>query len=563
MTTILSPKSGVAKAKPRAKRAAKWTPGKRVLQARERLVDLRKRYAWDEKAASAAVTFIEKNLRHWKEPFAGKPFVLSDWQKDEIIRPIWGLRKPDGTRLIREVYLQMPRKNGKTALAAAISLLVLALDGDGVEVYSAATTRFQARIVYKDAQNFIRASPALRKRMKCNKTLIEYPARRGIMTPLSSEAGNLDGLNVSCAVIDELHAHTSNDLHDVLLSAAGTRTQPLILKITTAGSRVDGICHDQYDYSCKILDRVIADDSFLAWIAEADKETPWDSPEAYRQANPNIGVSVQEDYLESMRQKAIVQDGYRTAYKRYHLDQWVTHGVESWLSPEAWAKCGGGDWTLKEMEGQPCFAAFDLSQVNDLTAFSIVWPGARIRTATWYWLPGDDLPERMRRDRAPYDIWVEDGWLELTPGPAVDHEIVAKRIIELCQQFKPKETAFDDWNAVQVVAKLTAARIPLVNFVQGLRSFHQPTQEFERLVITGGIEHDDSPVSSWCVRNTSVKIDVSGKVRPVKMKVNSTQRIDGTISMIMALDCALRSANAAQGQALGTLPNDLRALIGA
>lgn len=544
-----------------------WIPGKRVLQARTRLADLRGKYAWSEDEADRAVRFIERNLRHWKEPFTGKPFLLSPWQRDEIIRPIWGLRRPDGTRLVRELYLQVPRKNGKTALAAAIALLVLCGDGHGVEVYSAATMRDQARIVYRDVSRFIAASPALRKRLRANKTAIEYPDRAGLMRPLSSEAQNLDGLNVSCAIIDELHAHPSADLHDVIMTATGTRSQPLVVKITTAGSGTHGICHDQFEYACRVLDGTIQDDAYLAFIAEADPDLSWDDPAAYCQANPNLGVSIRADYLEREREKAVSQPSYRSTFERYHLDRWVTHGVESWLGADAWQRCEG-DWALREMEGVPCWGAFDLATVADLTAFALVWKhgGQRVRSAVWYWLPEEDLAERCRRDRVPYDQWARDGWLTLTPGPVVDFERVAADIIQLARRFRPADIAYDDWNAAQVVARLEAARLPLTSFIQGVRSFHPPTQEFERLVVSGELEHDGSPVTTWCASNTHILRDASGKIRPVKVKKSATQRIDGTVAQIMALDCLMRAASTAAGDTLRNgrlLPETMRALLGA
>jgi phage terminase large subunit-like protein len=503
---------------------------------------LKGKYIWDEEAAGRAVRFIEGNLKHWKAPFAGRPFVLSDWQRDEIVKPLWGLRREDGTRVFRKVYIQIPRKNGKTALAAALLLLVLCLDGEGLELYCAATKRDQAMIVFKDCLNFVKASPKLRKRLVVKVGSIEYPEKNCTLAPLSADHNSLDGLNVAAAVIDELHAHKSADLYDVIQTATGAREQPLVICITTAGQNRQGVCFDQYEYAGKILQGAVEDDEQFAYVVEADEGLKWDDPEAYRQANPNMGISIREDYLEAERKRALEIPSYRKSFQRYHLDRWVAGGVDSWLSGEAWQR-NERPWKLKDldMRGRVAYGGLDLSTTTDLTALALAFPWKEgIRLWVRFYCPEATIEQRSREDRVPYDVWRDEGWLVATPGEVVDYRVIVRDVLALRGLVDLRGVTYDKWNATSVYVELEEEGVEMWEFIQGLQSFHPVCQAWEKRVIEGSLWTDGNPIMRWMASNVKVKRDASDKMRPVKDYKASKERIDGIIAGLMAVDGLMR-----------------------
>ncbi len=536
---------------------------KKVRQHRERIAALKDRYVWDETAADRAVRFIERNIKHWKAPHAGKPFILADWQREDVVKPLFGLKREDGTRLFREAYIQIARKNGKSSLVAALLLLILYTDGNGSELYTAATKRDQAKIVFGDCVKFVRSTPVLRRRARVLKQKIEIPKTDSVLMPLSSDYQSMDGLNISAASIDELHAHPTPDLHDVIVTATGAREQPLVLNITTAGAGEQGVCHDMYEYAEKVLDGAVEDDAFFAFVAEADKELPWDSPVAYRQANPNLGVSVREEYLQRELAKAKELPVYKRTYQRYSLNRWVEAGASKWIPIERWKACQRA-YSRADLAGRRCFGGLDLSSTTDTTALSLVfpWEDGTVRLLVFYWIPEDNIAERVRKDRVPYDAWRDQGFLEATPGSVIDYEVIAARIGQLREEFNIELVAYDDWNACQLNTQLEDEGLAMVKFIQGLKSFHYPSTEFERLILGQNLHHDGNPVTTWMASNVKVRVDPSGKMRPVKDYKSSRERIDGIIASIMALDCHLR-AEAGDGEIdLSSIPADFRAIAG-
>lgn len=540
---------------------------RKVRQHRERLKGLLSDpdVRYDESAANKAVLFIESNLRHYKEPHAGKPFILEPWQKDDIIKPLFGYKRTDGTRLFRQAYIQLPRKNGKSALAAAILMLVFLTDGGGLEIYCAANKKDQARLVFDACAAFAKASPAIKKRVTIEKHKLIYGATNSVLAPLSAEYNSLDGLNISACSIDELHAHKDRQLHDVLITATGARTSPLVLKITTAGDNLQGICYQEYEYSEKLLNGTIKDNSYFAYIVEADKDLAWDSKEAYAQANPNLGVSISEEYLETERKKAIEMPSYRKTYEKYHLNRWVAGGSERWLNLDAWKLCAE-NYSEDCLEGMECYGALDLSATQDITAFSLLFPMANgeIRTLSWYWLPQIGITEKARQDKVPYDVWHNQGFLTLCAGNCIDYNQVSDTILCLREKYNIKQIAYDDWNAIPVYSRLINEGMDLVKFVQGLVSFHPPSMELERLILEGKLKHNNNPITKWMIGNAKVLRDSSGKIRPVKEHKDSANKIDGVISLIMALSLIIRNKPQAKtGVNYKTLPTDLRRLLGA
>lgn len=539
------------------------TTCKKVRLHRSRIAGLKQRYVWDQEAADRACRFIERNIRHWKAPHAGKPFVLADWQRADIVEPLFGLKHPDGRRVFREAYIQIARKNGKSSLVAALLLVLLYTEGNGHEIYTAATKRDQAKIVFGDCVRFVRSSPVLRRRARVLKQRIEIPKTDSVLMPLSSDYQSMDGLNVSAASIDELHAHPSPDLHDVIVTATGARESPLILNITTAGEGDHGVCHDLYEYGEKVLDGVIEDDAFFCYVAEADRGVPWDSPTGWAQANPNLGVSVRLEYLERELQKAKDLPAYRKTYERYSLNRWVQAGVSKWLPIEKWKACQR-EFTRADLAGRRCFGGLDLATTTDTNALALVfpWDDGTVRLLLHYWIPEEGLNERVRRDRVPYDVWADAGFLEVTPGSVADYELIAQRIARLREEFRIEAIAYDDWNACQLTQQLEGEGAVMVKFIQGLKSFHYPSTEFERMILSQKVHHDGNPVTTWMASNVKVRSDPSGKIRPVKDHKSSRERIDGIVATIMGLDCHLR-AEAGDGELdYSQIPADFRAIAG-
>jgi phage terminase large subunit-like protein len=345
------------------------------LACRRHLEDLSsataRRLRFDSAAARHAIEFFGF-LRHSKGEWAGQTFALAPWQAF-VVGCLFGWQRSDGLRRFRTAYCAVSRKNGKSTLSAGIGLYLLVADGErGAEVYSAATTRDQARIVFDEAKRMVASSPALMRRVGILINNLHVAASAARFMPLSSDATSMDGLNVHGAIIDELHAHKSRHVVDVLETATGARRQPLLFEITTAGYDRHSICYEHHDYSIKVLESVIQDDSWFAFIAAADESDDWTDPAVWRKANPNFGLSVKADDLARKAEKAIALPGAQNAFRRMHLNEW-TEQAERWIDMAAWDACDA-PVDLDQLRGRPCFGGLDLSTTTDITALAWVFP---------------------------------------------------------------------------------------------------------------------------------------------------------------------------------------------
>jgi phage terminase large subunit-like protein len=360
---------------------------------------------FDPAAARHAIEFFGF-LRHSKGEWAGQTFELAPWQAF-IVGALFGWKRDDGLRRFRTGYCAVPRKNGKSSIAAGIGLYLLVADGEqGAEIYSAATTRDQARIVFDEAKRMVVASPALRRRVEPLINNLHVGASASRFMPLSSDSSTMDGLNVHGAIIDELHAHKTRGVVDVLDTATGARRQALLFEITTAGYDRHSICFEHHDYSTKVLDGVLQDDSWFAYIAAADEGDDWTDPQVWRKANPNFGISVKEDDLARKAEKAIALPGAQNAFRRLHLNEW-TEQAERWIDMAAWDACAA-PVDLEQLRRRPCFGGLDLSTTTDITALAWVFPPeshSLWRVVSRYFVPEDNLRKRAARDRVPYDLW--------------------------------------------------------------------------------------------------------------------------------------------------------------
>ena len=492
-------------------------------------------------AARHAIAFFGF-LRHSKGEWAGEPFELAPWQAF-VAGALFGWKRDDGLRRFRTAYCAVPRKNGKSTLSAGLGLYLLVADGEpGAEIYSAATSRDQARIVFDEAKRMTASSPALRRRVETLINNLHVPGTSSRFMPLSSDASTVDGLNVHGAIIDELHAHRSRNVVDVLETATGARRQPLIFEITTAGYDRHTICFEHHDYAIKVLDGIIRDDSWFAFIAAADDGDEWSDPSTWRRANPNLGRSVKEDDLARKVEKALALPGAQNAFRRMHLNEW-TEQAERWIDLAAWDACAG-PVPLERLRGRRCFGGLDLSTTTDVTALAWLFPPDH-DDEPWhllsrYFVPEDNIRRRAERDRVPYDVWARQGFVEPTPGNVVDYRAVEQRIHADAALFDVREIAYDPWNATHIALRLQEEGASMVEFRQGFRSMAAPTRELEKLILSRSLAHAGNPVTRWMASNAAVAQDPAGNLKPAKDK--STERIDGIVAAIMALGRAMLPA---------------------
>jgi phage terminase large subunit-like protein len=490
---------------------------------------------FDSEAAEWSIGFFAQ-LSHSKGEWAGQPLVLEPWQSF-VVGNLFGWKRADGTRRFRTSYVSVGRKNGKSTLAAGLGLLLAFFDGEaGAEVYAAATKRDQAKIVWGEARAMVLASPPLRQRISVLTGNLHSERTRSKFEPLGADADSTDGLNVHAAVIDELHAHKTRAMWDVIETATAARRQPLTFAITTAGFDRNSVCYEQDDYAAKVLEGVIEDDSFFAYVARIDEGDDWTDRGCWPKANPNLGVSVKLDDLERKCDKAKLVPGEQNAFLRLHLNVW-TQQETRWLSPEVWE--GGSIGPPEDLEGRRCYAGLDLSSTTDVTALVLWFPDddGGGDALSCFWVPEEALQVRSRRDRVPYDLWQRQGFIDATGGNVVDYDRVRERIKELGTIYEIREVAVDRWNSTQLQTQLQGDGFTVVPFGQGFASMTAPTKELERLLLERSLRHGGNPVLRWMASNVAVDQDAAGNLKPSKSR--STERIDGIVALVMALGRAM------------------------
>ena len=493
-------------------------------------VEFNSGYRFDAEAAERAVAFFAECLTHVTGEWRGQPFVLSDWQA-KIVRQVFGWKREDGTRRYRTVFIAVPRKAGKTTLAAGLALFALYADGEpGAQVINAAADREQASLCFGSAKAMVEAEQELQIRSKVYKRAIVVPDTGSSYKVISSEAYSKHGLSCSYIGADELHAWPNRELWDVLTTSTGARRQPLTVVTTTAGYDRNSICFELWDYALKVRDGLVQDDAFLPVIYAADEDDDWKSPDTWRKAHPGLGVSVQEDYFRAECAKAIALPSYENTFRRLLLNQW-TEQDRRWLSMEAWAECEQG---LPDLTGRPCYAALDLSSTTDFSSLVLAFPdGPTVHLLPFFWIPGDGIDARVRRDRVPVDTWVARGLVEATKGSVIDYDVIRSRINALAEQYEIREIAIDRWNATQLSTQLAGDGFTVHPFGQGFASMAAPCQEFERRVIGRELNHGGNAVLRWMASNVTVEMDAAGNMKPSKKR--STERIDGIVASIMAI----------------------------
>ena len=500
---------------------------------------------YDKDAADYAVMFIE-SLCHTKGTWAGRPFELIDWQ-EQIIRDLFGVLKPNGYRQFNTAYIEIPKKQGKSELAAAVALLLLCGDGEErAEVYGCAADRNQAKIVFDVAVDMVRFCPALSKRVKIleSQKKITYLPTNSSYQVLSADVANKHGFNTHGVIFDELHTQPNRKLFDVMLQGSGdARMQPLYFLITTAGNDTNSICYEVHQKAIDIAEGRKVDPTFYSVIYGAAEDEDWTDPKVWKKANPSLGITVGIDKVKAACESAKQNPGEENAFRQLRLNQWVKQSVR-WMPMDKWDACA---FTVSEddLEGRICYGGLDLSSTTDITAFVLVFPPLdeedKYYVLPYFWIPEESIDLRVRRDHVPYDLWERQGTLMTTEGNVVHYGYIEKFIEQLGERFNIREIAFDRWGAVQMVQNLEGMGFTVVPFGQGFKDMSPPTKELMKLVLEEKIAHGGHPVLRWMMDNIFIRTDPAGNIKADKEK--STEKIDGAIATIMGLDRAIRCGN--------------------
>ncbi|ANE39615.1 terminase [Listeria monocytogenes] len=500
---------------------------------------------YDKDLADYAVNFIEC-LSHTKGTWAGKPFELLDWQ-EQIIRDLFGTVKPNGYRQFNTAYIEIPKKMGKSELAAAVALLLTCGDGEErAEVYGCAADRQQASIVFEVAADMVRMCPALNKRVKilASQKRIVFKPTNSFYQVLSAEAYSKHGFNIHGVVFDELHTQPNRKLFDVMTKGSGdARTQPLYFLITTAGTDTNSICYETHQKALDIIDGRKHDPTFYPVIYGADESDDWTDPKVWKKANPSLGITVGIDKVKAACESAKQNPAEENSFRQLRLNQWVKQAIR-WMPMDKWDACGF-KVEEKSLEGRVCYGGLDLSSTTDITSFVLVFPPEdeddKFVVLPYFWIPEDTLDLRVKRDHVPYDLWEKQGWLKTTEGNVVHYGFIETFIEELGQKYNIREIAFDRWGAVQMVQNLEGMGFTVVPFGQGFKDMSPPTKELMKLTLEQKIAHGAHPVLRWNMDNIFIRTDPAGNIKADKEK--STEKIDGAIATIMALDRAIRCGN--------------------
>jgi phage terminase large subunit-like protein len=494
---------------------------------------------FDRAAADRVIQFF-KFCCHSKGELAGQAIQLEPWQQFIYWVAFGWKRKIDNLRRFRTIYIELPRKNGKSTMMSGTGIYMLVADGEpGAEVYAAATKKDQARIVHADAIKMRDASPSLRKRIQKFRDNLSIPETNSKFIPLGADEDTLDGLNTHCNIIDELHAHKTRKVWDVLETATGARRQPLQVAITTAGFDKHSICWEQHTYSEKILSQIIDDDTYFAFIACLDDDADWEDEQEWFKANPNLGISKKLDDMRRLALKAKEQPAALNSFLRLHLDRWTKQDV-LWMPMDKWNACAAAV-DGEELYGRECIGALDLASKTDLAALSLLFAPVDDdepwKLLQYFWCPEENAELRSKKDRVPYDVWIRQGFIKATEGNVTDYDFIRRDIGDLAADYRIKEIAFDPWNATQLVTQLTGDGMEMVEFRQGFASMSAPTKELMAMVLGNKIAHGGNPVLDWMASNVTVRQDPAGNLKPDREK--STEKIDGIVTLIMAIGRAI------------------------
>lgn len=510
-------------------------------------------YHFDDDGAAQAILFFARHCRLTKAEFAGRPFILSPWQAFDVIAPVFGWKCEDDTRRYRQVVVWVPRKNGKTELMAGVSLIHFLGDGEyGGEGYAIATKEDQARIVFDAAKRMVAFSDGLRADVVPFKDSLWCEQLFSAFRPLGGLPSGEHGKGASFLIGDEVHEWKDDRLYQFLAQGMGARRQPIEWLISTAGLQT-GYGWELWNTSQQRIAGVISNPRALDVIYAADEDDDPYDPVTWAKANPNLGVSLKVDYMNDQAVRARQSARHENDFKRYHLNLWVGQ-AKRWLRMDRWAACGASAtadaWKhdFHELRGRACYVGVDLASTQDFCAEVMVFPpagGDGWRVLCRFWLPGADLTDRVRHERAPYDVWAHEGAIVLTEGDAADHDAIKRQILEDMQTYQVRRIGCDPWNAHALMIALNAERADVAMKVpQTIAGMTGGAKLLERLTLTGELDHGNHPVLRWMAANVAVHADGNDNIKPMKNK--STHKIDGIVALIMALALAQSEMPVAQ-----------------
>lgn len=494
-------------------------------------------YHFDRKAANRPCKFIE-NLCHVKGSLAGNNIHLEDWQCF-IVTTIFGWKQKDESRRFNETYIEVPRGNGKSTLCSGIAIYMLCCDNEkGAEVYSFATTREQAGIVFGDALAMARGNKELRDYfgLSCFNHSMTVIGTNSKMCAKSADAGTLDGLNTHCGIIDELHAHKTRKVYDVVITSIGKRKQPLVFCITTAGFYLYGICMERRKTLMKVISGSVQLESFFGIIFSIDEWDSWDTVEAQRKANPNFGISVNPEVLKGLLTSAMVNTSARKNYLTKHLDVWV-NSDSAWLDMTKYKKCIDTSFKPEDFETKNCIYGIDLASKLDLSVVVKLWwkkhDDGLVHYYVWadFYLPSDTI---KNSENANYLAWYNDGYLHSTEGPITDISAIEKFINDDYKKYNTLSIAYDPMQATQMSQGLLSEGAPMVELYQNLKNYSEPMKMVQALIYAGRMHIFDNPVMTWCAGNVVAHMDAKENIFPRKDKVE--EKIDGMVALIMAMN---------------------------
>jgi phage terminase large subunit-like protein len=494
------------------------------------------RFDFNEQFAQHAINFIEE-LEHTTGEHAGRKFLLEGWQSF-IVWNLFGFLNPDGSRRFARAYVEVPRKNGKSTFSSAVMLYGLIADDEpGAQIYSAATKLDQAMMVFGESVRMCQNTDWLKDAVTVNNSVNNRRIihEQNLYKPLEWNPNKQDGLNTHMAVIDEYHAHPNDELYNVIFNSMGARRQPLLFTITTAGFNRESACYRHRAYCQNVLNGTIQDDALFSVIYTLDDGDDWMDEKVWAKANPNWGISVYPRKLQQALTEAKEYTSKEVEFKTKLLNVW-TDTEQTWIADNIWKQCDADD----DLDGEYCFGGLDLASTGDFCAFTLYFP-AMHAIRTWYFLPEESV--KKRNDAAGQAIreWVAKGYIIATEGNVTDYAFIKAKICELATKYDIKDIAFDRFNASQLVIELQNEGLTMFPFGQGFVSMSTPTKELERLVKDGKLRHAGNPVTRWMMSNILLRTDPAGNIKIDKAK--SGDKVDGPVSIVMALGTAMQSAS--------------------
>jgi len=498
-------------------------------------------YKWNPEAADLVVEFIETLCRHPDESGGEpKPIELIEWQKDQVIRPLFGWRRPDGRLRFRRAGIFVPKKNRKSSLMSQLAQYLLVAHAPAQDVFLAANDRLQARTMYRMVRQSVEASPLLSQMLEVvdSRSIIRNRETGKEIRCLSSDSWRNEGLNGS-VILDEIHSFKSPDLVTALTYATRGTANGLVVSISTAGDDRNGVGW-QWWTDCELVQRdPSANSTFLGLIYAADpsKDDP-DDPVVWRKANPSMGIAFPEDEFRDDWKDSLTNPRKRSQWLRYSLNIW-TEPDGRFLDPDQWSACSTPP---EPLDGRNVWIGIDLASNLDMTAAAIVAKSSdgHYDVDMRYWVPRETVQERISRDRIPYDSWIRDGFVTVTEGARLDHDKVAADLIELAERYDVQCVAADPWNIGAVASRLQSAGILVQSVTQRTGTLNAPTKLLEALVVEKKLRHGGHPVLAWNANNVCCFTDSTGSIKPDKAK--SREKIDGIAALVNALAVASTSA---------------------